>query len=197
MVPGKFEDMIEYTFIKSKRRSIGITVKPDGSVVVRAPLSCTRKRAEEFVTEKQDWIIKAQKKMADRRAAAGISAGTAPTAFTGAEITKMKKQAKKVLLEMAADMARTIGVAYGTISIRTQKTRWGSCSSKGHLNFNCLLMLLPENVQRYVVVHELCHRKEMNHSEAFWREVARYQPTYKEDRKQLREQGSSLLSRIP
>ena len=141
MVPGKFEDMIEYTFIKSKRRSIGITVKPDGSVVVRAPLSCTRKRAEEFVTEKQDWIIKAQKKMADRRAAAGISAGTAPTAFTGAEITKMKKQAKKVLLEMAAGMECIVSRHSGSLQDYFSHFLTAS-SGKGLADFHIMKIII-------------------------------------------------------
>lgn len=184
----------EYTFIRSRRRTIGITVKPDGSVIVRAPLSCSKKRAEAFVLEKMAWIERAQERMAARRAMAG--AEPAAPAFTGAELAALKKQAKKVIPPMAAQIAAEIGVSYGTISIRAQKTRWGSCSSKGNLNFNCLLMLLPENVRRYVVVHELCHRKEMNHSQKFWREVERYQPGYKADRAELRRLGNALLERI-
>jgi len=186
--------MTEYTFIRSRRRTIGITVKPDGSVIVRAPLSCSKKRAEAFVLEKMAWIEKAQKRMAERRAMAGNEA--AAPAFTKAELTALKKQAKKAIPPMVAQIAEDIGVTYGTISIRAQKTRWGSCSSKGNLNFNCLLVLLPENVQRYVAVHELCHRKEMNHSVKFWREVERYCPTYKEDRTELRHLGRGLLERV-
>ncbi len=190
--------MITYTFIKSHRRTISISVKLDGSVIVRVPLTCTKKRAEAFVMEKQAWIEKSQKKMAERRAVADTAGnGTQKVpAFTDAELAALKKQAKKTLPAMAAEMARTMSVTYGIISIRAQKTRWGSCSSKGNLNFNCLLMLLPENIQRYVVVHELCHRKEMNHSDAFWREVAKYQPTYKDDRKQLKELGRALMMRL-
>ncbi len=186
--------MLEYTFIKSKRRTIGITVKPDGSVIVRAPLSCSKKRAEAFVLEKMAWIEKAQKRMAERRAMAGSEA-TEPL-FMKAELAALKKQAKKALPPMVAQIAEEIGVTYGTISIRAQKTRWGSCSSKGNLNINCLLMLLPESIQRYVVVHELCHRKEMNHSQAFWREVERYCPGYREDRAELRRVGRGLLERV-
>ena len=186
--------MTEYTFIKSKRKTIGITVKPDGSVIVRAPLGCSKKRAEIFVLEKQAWIEKAQRKMAERRAEAAN--GDFVPAFSKTEIAELKKQARNAIPPLVAQIANEIGVTYGTISIRAQKTRWGSCSSKGSLNFNCLLMLLPEHVRRYVIVHELCHRKEMNHSRAFWFEVERYQPTYKKDRAELREKGRELLARL-
>ena len=190
----------EYTIVRSKRRTIGITVKQDGSVTVRIPLTLTKARAEAFVIEKQEWIKRAQERMAKKREAAGLGPdgkALAVAAFTDKEIKDLKKQAKKALLPMVAEVAQLMGVSYGSISIRAQKSRWGSCSSKGNLNFNCLLMLMPESIQRYVVVHELSHRIEMNHSARFWSEVAKYQPTFKEDRKALRELGAGLLERIP
>ena len=78
-----------------------------------------------------------------------------------------------------------------------QRTRWGSCSSKGNLNFNCLLMLCPEDVRDYVVVHELCHRKELNHSPRFWAEVAKVLPGYAVQRKWLKESGGTIIRRLP
>lgn len=84
----------------------------------------------------------------------------------------------------------------GQIVIRTQYARWGSCSSKGNLNFNCLLALVPPEVLDYVFVHELCHRKELNHSARFWNEVEQILPGYKAQRKWLKEHGSTLISRI-
>ena len=80
--------------------------------------------------------------------------------------------------------------------MRAQRTRWGSCSSSGNLNFNCLLALVPPAVLDYVVVHELCHRLEMNHSPRFWQEVGRVMPDYEEHKKWLRENGAELIERL-
>ena len=98
--------------------------------------------------------------------------------------------------ERVAHFAPLVGVTYGRITIRSQHTLWGSCSSKGNLNFNCLLMLTPPEVLDYVVVHELCHRKEMNHSVRFWAEVEHVLPDYEIRRKWLRENGTALISRL-
>ena len=92
--------------------------------------------------------------------------------------------------------APLIGVTYNQIAIRAQHTRWGSCSSKGNLNFNCLLALVPPEVLDYVVVHELCHRKELNHSDRFWNEVGKILPDYKDRKKWLKDNGSNLIARI-
>ena len=86
-----------------------------------------------------------------------------------------------------------LGVTHGTITIRDQKTRWGSCSSKGNLNFNWRLMLAPPRILDYVVVHELCHRIEMNHSKAFWDAVETVLPDYRELRKWLKDNGRTLI----
>ena len=86
-------------------------------------------------------------------------------------------------------------MTWGRITIRCQKTRWGSCSAKGNLNFNCLLMLSPPQVQTYVVVHELAHRKHMDHSPAFWAEVETVLPDYRDSVRWLKTNGGKLLSR--
>lgn len=92
--------------------------------------------------------------------------------------------------------APIVGVEYGRITIRMQKSRWGSCSSKGNLNFNCLLMAMPEEIRDYVVVHELCHRKQMNHSDKFWAEVEKVLPDYKVSRKWLRDNGEEIMNSV-
>ena len=92
--------------------------------------------------------------------------------------------------------AGLMNVQYGRITIRNQKTRWGSCSSKGNLNFNCLLMLAPDEVVDYVVIHELCHLIEMNHSKAFWKQVEQMMPDYKKHRKWLKDHGNEIMERM-
>ena len=117
--------------------------------------------------------------------------------FTMAEIRDLADKALKVIPERVRYYAPKIGVTYGRITIRNQRSKWGSCSSKGNLNFNCLLMLTPPEVIDSVVVHELCHRKEMNHSEKFYSEVLRVFPGYWEWDKWLKENGDLLMKRMP
>ena len=102
-------------------------------------------------------------------------------------------RAKKIFPERTAYFAKRMGVTYKRITIREQKTRWGSCSSAGNLNFNWLLILAPPEVLDYVVVHELCHRREMNHSQAFWKEVEKILPDYRERQKWLKDNGWRLM----
>ena len=116
--------------------------------------------------------------------------------LTNEDIQKLAKEALDILPKKVEYYAKIIGVTYGRITIRNQKTRWGSCSAKGNLNLNCLLMLTPEEVQDYVVVHELCHRKQMNHSKQFWEEVGKILPDYRERRTWLKEHGSAIIGRM-
>ena len=108
------------------------------------------------------------------------------------QIKALAKQAKKVIPDRVAYYARLVGVTYGRISIRNQKTRWGSCSAQGNLNFNCILMRAPIEVLDSVIVHELCHRKHMNHSAAFYAEVRRVYPEYDKWHKWLKKNGTHL-----
>ena len=114
--------------------------------------------------------------------------------LTSEEIKTLAEQALKLIPQRVEYFSRQVGVDYGRITIRNQKTRWGSCSSKGNLNFNCLLMLALAEILDYVVVHELCHRKEMNHSKAFWAEVEKVLPDYRESVKWLKKRNSQMIT---
>lgn len=180
--------MAEYEVIRSRRRTLSAQVK-DGRVVIRAPLRTTDAEIRQFLEKHRRWL---EKHLMQSRALEQAKAGVRK--LTKAEIAELKKKAKQVIPERAAYWAPLIGVKYGQISIRCQKTRWGSCSAKGNLNFNCLLMLAPDGVIDSIVVHELCHRKAMNHSARFYAEVLRVMPEYRQHQKWLREHGEMILA---
>ena len=179
---------ISYTLIRSSRKTISIQIKPGGEVEVRCPKRCTKREVDAFVASKEDWI---------RKHLEAIAARPQPTVLTGEKVCALADRAAEELPTRVQFFAQQIGVTYGRITIRSQKTRWGSCSAKGNLNFNCLLMLCPEEVRDYVVIHELCHRKHMNHSADFWTEVENFCPDYRTSRKWLKENGASLIARLP
>lgn len=181
---------IPITVIRSKRITISIQIYADLSVTVRAPERASQKEIERVLREKEPWIKKHLEQMHRQ---AEECEGVKP--FTDEELQQLADRAVCHIPKRVAYYAALIGVDYGRITIRNQKTRWGSCSSKGNLNFNCLLMLAPSEVIDYVVVHELCHRKEMNHSKAFWREVERILPDYRESEKWLKNRGILLMRR--
>ena len=182
---------MEVTVIKSRRKTIAIQVNSDLSVTVRAPRSVSEKDIEEILKKKEAWISKHIEKIKETKERFEAE----PTEkLTREKVIALAEEALKVIPERVEYFAKVIGVTYGKITVRNQKTRWGSCSSKGNLNFNCLLMLAPPEVLDYVVVHELCHRKQMNHSKAFWSEVEKVFPDYKEARKWLKEDGSQMIT---
>lgn len=184
---------IQITVIRSKRRTIAIQVNPDLTVTVRAPRRATQREIDRILREKQPWIQKHMEQMKEKRAQYDAME---MDGLTDAECRQLKQKAQAYIPERVEYFANIMGVDYGRITIRKQKTRWGSCSGKGNLNFNCLLMLAPPEVIDYVVIHELCHRKEMNHSRAFWREVEKVMPDYKKSVLWLKNQGSMLIGRL-
>lgn len=169
---------------------MSIQIKQDLTVVVRVPQRTSNARTEAFIKEHEDWInLHLADMMAKKRRS------QLQPRLSGEELQGLADQAAAVIPGKVRYYADLIGVTYGRITIRNQKTRWGSCSSAGNLNFNCLLMLAPENVQDYVIVHELCHRIEMNHSRAFWTQVERILPDYRVQKKWLKDHGMELMQR--
>lgn len=177
--------------IKSNRKSISIEITKDLSLIVRAPIFMSDDEIYAFADSKKKWIDKHLNKIKEQN-----KARKDMPKLSQDEISSLADRACELIPQRAAYFAPIIGVDYGRITIRNQVSRWGSCSSKGNLNFNCLLMLTPPEVIDYVVVHELCHRKEMNHSPKFWDEVKRILPNFDEQRRWLKENGSALIERM-
>lgn len=181
---------MKVTIIKSRRKTIAIQVNSDLSVTVRAPYGVTEKYIEGFLNKNEAWISKQMNEIKAKKKS--VESGNVEN-VTLDKIKALAEQALEIIPTRVEYFAKIIGVTYGNITIRNQKTRWGSCSSKGNLNFNCLLMLAPPEVLDYVVAHELCHRKQMNHSKAFWSEVEKVFPDYKKSIKWLKEEGSQIM----
>lgn len=182
---------MELEIRRSNRKTMTIEVTKEAKVLVRAPYRMPLSEIQRFVNEKSDWIEKHIQKMREKQREV-----SEVECLTTEQIRELAEQSLKVIPQRVAYYAKIIGVTYGRITIRNQKTRWGSCSGKGNLNFNCLLMLTPPEVLDYVVVHELCHRKEMNHSKGFWNEVEKVLPDYRERRKWLKENGGRMIGRV-
>lgn len=176
--------------IRSSRKTLSLQIKPDGRVIVRAPQRLPMRETKRFLEEKSEWLNTHLQKVAEANAA-GEEAPLSPEGLHA-----LAEQALREFPPKVAEYAAQMGVAYGRITIRNQTTRWGSCSTQGNLNFNCLLMLAPEEVRDYVIIHELAHRKQMNHSAAFWAEVEAVCPNYKELRAWLKTNGASLMARM-
>ena len=182
---------IQYQVIRSGRKTLSLQFGPKG-LVVRAPYGVSLSRIEDFVRGNGKWIEKQRARLEK-----AVEAQGGAEKLTIEELRALADQALKVIPPRAAYYAEKIGVTYGRITIRNQRTRWGSCSAKGNLNFNCLLMLTPPEVVDSIVVHELCHRKEMNHSDRFYAEVLRVFPEYRRWNRWLKENGPALMSRMP
>lgn len=181
---------LEYQLIRSDRKTVSLQITPDAKLVVRAPKSMPQSRIRELIESKYDWITTHIEKarLAEKE--------PAEPAFTKEDIFRFADDALKIIPGRVAYYAKLMGVDYGRITVRNQKTRWGSCSSDGNLNFNCLLSAVPPDVLDYVVVHELAHRKEMNHSKKFWAIVEAQIPDYRIKRKWLKENGGELIRRM-
>ena len=179
---------MDFEVIRSSRKTIGAEIR-DGRLIIRAPLHAGNEDIRRFMQQHKRWLdVHMAKAQAREKAKEGVRRLTAD------ELRALADRALEVIPGRVAYYAPLIGVNYGRITIRSQRSRWGSCSAKGNLNFNCLLMLAPQEVIDSVVVHELCHRKEMNHTERFYAEVLRVFPDYRKHHQWLKEHGQELLA---
>lgn len=175
------EPVIQYDLVRTDRKTVALYVRPDGRIEVRAPLRASKTYIDGFVKSKQDWIGKNTARLIQRKSARKV------IKLTADEEIQYRKKAKEYFTLKCIYFAALMGVRHGMVKINGAKTRWGSCNRKGDINFTYRLLFAPEDVIDYVVVHELAHTKEMNHSNNFWSVVAQTMPDYQERRKRLRE----------
>lgn len=176
---------------RSKRKSAAIKITADMQIVVFVPLYVSDNEIERLVISKSKWIdehmLKVQSTIDERSKLEKI---------TSEQIKELADQAVEYIPKRVKYYAENENFVYNKITIKNLVSRWGSCSTKGNLNFNCLLMLTPDYVIDYIVVHELCHLREMNHSEKFWAEVEKIMPDYQRAVLWLKQNGGNLISRM-
>lgn len=182
---------LPYTLIRSNRKSCSISITPDGRITVRVPLLISDREIRHLLTDRQNWIITKYLEQQQKQARMPVSdlTDTQRAALTQRYIAA----AREYFPKRAAHFQQFTGGTYSRITIRDQKTRWGSCSARGTLSFNWRLMLAPPAILDYVVVHELCHLTHMDHSAAFWQAVEAVYPDYRSARKWLKEHGQELV----
>lgn len=183
---------MEYKLIRSARKTIAIQITPEAEVVVRAPKRCSKAAIDAFVREKEGWIQEHLRQTRARQEELKAQRESQP-AWSEADYARARRLARTVFRQKATLYGDLMQVTFGGITVRDQKTRWGSCSGKGTLSFNWRLMLAPPAVLDYVVVHELCHLTHMDHSKAFWALVESVCPDYRVHRKWLKEHGQELI----
>jgi predicted metal-dependent hydrolase len=171
----------------SRRKRWSLSVPWGGPVTIAVPARMASAEIERVVGAHRAWIARERGKQVPRL---GLDARSVSEA-------EARRAARRLVVAVAEPEARALGVRYERIAIRNQRTRWGSCSSGGTLSFNWRLILAPRSVLEYVVVHELCHLREANHSSRFWALVEERRPGWRADRDWLREHGAELLAFRP
>ena len=151
----------------------------DGTCTVTVPFRVPLFLAERFVQEKRAWIVEKQTEMKKRAGERRQFADLRP-------FREAKSDALRFATQRVAELNTHYGFTYRNVSVRNQKTRWGSCSKRGNLNFNYRILYLPPHLADYLIVHELCHLKEFNHSRKFWQLVEKVFPEYCELRRELK-----------
>jgi len=162
-----------------RSRRVRLSLSADGRVLVTRPFWVTEKFAQAFVEEKRVWLNQQWEKLKDMPIST-LSKGTRT------DYLRYKEKAREIAKERLEYFNKFYNLKYTRLSIRDQKTRWGSCSKSGGLNFNYRLVFLPANLIDYLIVHELCHLRQLNHSPAFWNLVAEQVPDFKKRRQELR-----------
>ncbi|MFH1451445.1 MAG: M48 family metallopeptidase [bacterium] len=169
---------VKYTLrLNPRAKRMRITIHCDGRVILTRPAGTTDNAIENFISENSHWLL------------SGLESFKKVSLFGGNpnEYLASKQEAFNFIEEKINNFNRFYNFRYHKITIKNQKTRWGSCSKKGNLNFNYRIMFLPERIADYIIVHELCHLNEFNHSRKFWGLVVQTIPDYSELRKKLKQ----------
>lgn len=174
---------IRISVIRSARKSLGLEVRDANTVLARISTRVSDRELKAFVENHRSWILEKTEVMAEREEKRKSTPAPPPELLSKTD--RMKIQLK--IGKRVRHYCEAMGVTVGYVTVKNQKTRWGSCSAKGNVNFNYQLAFLPDELLDYVVIHELAHRRHMNHSRAFWAEVEKYCPDYLERREQLKE----------
>lgn len=176
-----------YTLRKSKRaKYFRLAVYPDGRVVLTAPARAAVSVIEQFFHERSEWL---RGKLDWLR----THPSRAKRVSSPEEYTAHRESALALVETRVAHFNHAYGFVIKSLRIRNQKTRWGSCSSRGNISINYRIVFLPPALQDYLVVHELCHLRELNHSSRFWALVGQTLPDYRERKRELRRYDLSLL----
>ena len=180
---------IDYTLRKSNRtKRVSLSVSHDGSVAVTIPYSLTENVAERFLQEKANWLF-------SRLEFFKQFEGRIIIKKTIKDYAENKEKALSLVKSKVVYFSKLYEFEYNRISVRNQKTRWGSCSKKRNINFNYKILFLTERLADYIIVHELCHTKELNHSKNFWNLVKEILPDYKKLRKEIKQISLGLNRR--
>ncbi len=161
----------EVTLSRTRRSTrITLSVRPNGSVRLSFPTWVTQKRALAFLDQKQDWIDSSRRKMAEKypeKQADAIPENNSDKQARKRAVEALRKEAKKRLPDMVAQLAEEHGFRYGNVKIKATKSRWGSCTVRNDINLSLSLAALPPHLAEYIILHELCHTVHKNHSQRF------------------------------
>ena len=178
--------MDRYTLIRSRRRTMALEVRPDGMLVVRAGHRTAVRAIEDFIGRSAAWIERTTRRVRERYERIAVPE------LSSSEIRDHRVRVLGTLNERCRYYSERMGVRYGELTLSDARARWGSCSAAGRLRFNWRLALVPPGILDYVVVHELAHRVELNHSPRFWRVVESQVPDVRGARRWLREHAALL-----
>ena len=179
--PPPPEERVEFVRVRRARRYI-LRVRPDGTLRVTIPRGGSRAEAISFMGRHLEWVAKERERVREQRASVPPQ-----------QEAELRRQAAEHLIPRLHELAAQHGLTVGRVSIRNQRSRWGSCSRNGAISLNYRLMLMPVRVADYVLIHELMHLQQQNHGPRFWRLVERACPDYRESERWLRRHGRALF----